>query len=62
MAVFPGTLSDEERDYLVRLLERRHVELLHELHHAVTRRFKEGLREEIALTEQLKGALEPAHA
>jgi hypothetical protein len=47
-------LTIEERDYLTKLLKRRHDELLHELHHAVTREYKEGLRREIDLTERLQ--------
>lgn len=53
--------SAEEQQYLLLLLQRRHAELLHELHHAATRRFKEGLKAEIELTEKLMAALEPAH-
>ncbi len=47
-------LTGDERDYLARLLKKRHDDLLHELHHAVTRAYKEGLREEIDLTERLQ--------
>jgi hypothetical protein len=47
-------LTAEERALLVALLDRREAELLHELHHADARRFKEGLREELALVERLK--------
>ena len=50
-------LSDEERLYLVELLERRLESLLHELHHATTRHFKGALRDEIALTERLRDKL-----
>jgi hypothetical protein len=32
---------------------------VHELHHAVTREYKVGLRQEIDLTEQLKAKLQP---
>jgi hypothetical protein len=46
---------------MLHLLQRRHAELIHELHHAATRRFKEGLKDEIQLTERLMAALEPAH-
>jgi len=51
-------LNDEECAYLRTLVGQRHSELLHELHHAVTREFKTGLKEEIALTETLKAKLE----
>lgn len=50
-------LTDQEREYLDKLLVRRHTELLHELHHAITREYKIGLRQEIDLTEALKAKL-----
>lgn len=50
-------LTDQERDYLTKLLGKRHDELLHELHHAATREYKAGLRREIDLTEGLQGKL-----
>ena len=52
-------MNDQEREYLLKLLAKRHDELLHELHHAVTREYKIGLRQEIDLTEQLKVKLQP---
>lgn len=52
-------LKDQELDYLSKLLSKRHGELLHELHQAVTREYKVGLRQEIDLTEQLKAKLQP---
>ena len=50
-------LSEHEAAYLRNLVERRHSELLHELHHAVTREYKSGLKSEIELTEQVKAKL-----
>ncbi|HVM96160.1 MAG TPA: hypothetical protein VMT89_07210 [Candidatus Acidoferrales bacterium] len=50
-------LSSREREYLANLVERRHSELIHELHHAVTREYKDGLKSEIELTEQVKTKL-----
>ena len=47
-------LSKQELEYLVNLLSKRHDELLHELHHAFTREYKDGLRREIQLTEDVK--------
>ena len=47
-------LSSHEREYLMNLVERRHSELIHELHHAVTHEYKDGLKREIELTEQVK--------
>lgn len=55
-------LKEQETEYLAKLLKKRHDELLHELHHAVTREYKVGLRQEIDLTESLQGKLQPAHA
>jgi hypothetical protein len=51
-------LVAEEREYLIRLLSKRHTELLHELHHAVTREYKAGLKQEIELTDRVKEKLE----
>lgn len=51
-------LTDQEREYLDKLLGRRHTELHHELHHAITWEYKAGLRQEIDLTEALKAKLE----
>ena len=48
----------EDREYLAQLLVKRHTELFHELHHAVSREYKESLRQEIDLTERLKAKLE----
>lgn len=53
----PHELSPEESEYLRKLLRKRHDELLHELHHAATREFKDGLRREIELTEALERRL-----
>ena len=55
-------LQEQEREYLAKLLKKRHDELLHELHHAVTREYKAGLRQEIDLTESLKEKLQPVYA
>lgn len=61
MNAFLAHLPEEEQQYMLHLLQRRHAELIHEMHHAATRRFKEGLKAEIELTEKLMAALEPAH-
>ena len=50
-------LSEHEKAYLRNLVGRRHSELIHELHHAVTREYKDGLKSEIELTEQVKAKL-----
>lgn len=51
-------LEAQDREYLVKLLTKRHAELLHELHHAVTRAYKDGLKQEIDLTDRVKEKLE----
>jgi hypothetical protein len=53
-------LNDEERDYLVALLESAHRGKLHELNHTDTADFKSLVKEEIALIEALKARLSPA--
>lgn len=53
----PIELTGQQVDYIDSLLTKRHTELLHELHHAVTLEFKAGLKQEIALTEQLQSIL-----
>ena len=52
-----AALSKIEKDYLANLLSKRHDELLHELHHAFTREYKNGLKQEIDLTDQLRKKL-----
>jgi hypothetical protein len=53
-------MKEQDREYLTQLVQERHDELLHELHHAVVRDFKKDLRREIELTEQLKAKLSAA--
>lgn len=50
-------LTAPEIHYVETLLARRHDELLHELHHAVSQEYKEGLKQEIVLTESLRAKL-----
>jgi hypothetical protein len=52
-----NALTDQEREYLAKLLMKRHDELIHEVHHAVSYEYKAGLRQEIDLTEALKARL-----
>jgi hypothetical protein len=52
-------MTEQEQEYVAKLLKRRHDELLHELHHAVTHEYKAGLRQEIDLAEQLQLKLQP---
>lgn len=51
-------LTAQEKGLLVTLLEKRETELRHELHHAVSHDFKEGLKAELAIVEALKGKLQ----
>ncbi len=53
-------MKDQDREYLAALVQKRHDELLHELHHAVARDYKNDLRQEVELTEQLKTKLSAA--
>lgn len=50
-------INEEERDYLLEILEARRAELLHELHHTDTLDFKEVLRRKMALVESLNNRL-----
>jgi hypothetical protein len=54
-------INEQERDYLLEILEARRAELLHELHHTDTLDFKEVLRRRVALVENLSSKLAPAH-
>jgi len=51
-------LLNEEREYLCKLVETAHRELLHELHHAAKQDFKESLKREIELNETVSAKLE----
>lgn len=46
-------VTDEERDFLLELLEWRHKQMLHELHHTDTNDYKGFLRQRIELLERL---------
>jgi hypothetical protein len=53
-------LTDKERDYFMTLLEARHREKLHELHHTDRGEYKALLKAEIALIEALRVKLSAA--
>ena len=55
-------LTNEEREYLRKLLSTAHKELLHELHHAAKQDFKESLKRELELNEKVSARLEPVFA
>src|SRR5947209_818267 len=47
-------ITDEERDYLLEILEAQREELLHELHHTDTLDFKEMLKRKVELVEAVR--------
>jgi hypothetical protein len=47
-------ITDEEREYLLEILDARREELLHELHHTDTLDYKEMLQRKIALVEAVR--------
>jgi uncharacterized membrane protein len=51
-------LSNEDREYLRKLLSAAQKELLHELHHAAKQDFKESLKRELELNERVFAKLE----
>lgn len=46
-------VTNEERDYLVDVLEHAHKELLHELHHTDNREFRQMLRKLLHVNESV---------
>jgi hypothetical protein len=54
-------ITDEEREYLLEILDARREEMLHELHHTDTLDFKEMLRRKAALVEAVRSKLVGAH-
>ena len=50
-------INEEERNYLLEILNARREEMLHELHHTDTLNFKELLRRKIELVESLRARL-----
>ena len=53
-------ITNEEREYLLEILEARREELLHELHHTDTLDYKEMLRRKIAVVESVRSKLTTA--
>ena len=51
-------VTNDERDFLLELLEARHTSMLHELHHTDTYQYKELLQHKLALLEKLRQKLE----
>jgi hypothetical protein len=54
-------ITDEEREYLLEILDARREELLHELHHTDTLDFREMLRRKAALVESVRSKLANAY-
>ncbi|HYY92928.1 MAG TPA: hypothetical protein VE713_00325 [Pyrinomonadaceae bacterium] len=50
-------ITDEEREYLLEILDAKREEMLHELHHTDTLDFKEMLRRNVELVEALRSKL-----
>jgi hypothetical protein len=48
------SVTEQEKSYLLELLESAHTSLLHELHHTDTADYKEMLRERVELVEKLR--------
>ena len=53
-------ITDEERDYLLEILDARREELIHELHHTDTLDFKEMLKRKVDLVEAVRSKLTTA--
>ncbi len=53
-------ITEQERDYLLELLEAKRSDMLHELHHTDTLDFKEMLRRRVELVEGLRSKVEGA--
>lgn len=47
-------ISSAEREFLLELLEAKHSAMLHEIHHTDTEDFREMLKEQVDLLEELK--------
>jgi len=52
-------LTFEDMEYLRKLVDSAHKELLHELHHVAKQDFKEQLKKELDLNEKVFAKLEP---
>lgn len=53
-------LTDNEREYLLALLEAKRAAMIHELHHTATHDFKDMLKEKVELVESLRAKIERA--
>ena len=51
-------ITDQEREFLLELLETRRTSMLHELHHTDTNYYKEMLKEKLELLEGVKAKVE----
>ena len=48
-----NNLSDQEREYLLEVLQTAHKELMHEIHHSNTHSYKDELKSKLAINEAL---------
>ena len=53
-------ITSQEREFLLELLDAKRTAMLHELHHTDTQDYKELLRRQVALLEELQRKLERA--
>jgi hypothetical protein len=52
------SITDQEKDFLLELLSVKRDSMLHELHHTDTNEYKELLKEQLEVLEQLNTKLE----
>jgi predicted transcriptional regulator len=55
-------ITDNEREFLLELLESKRAAIIHELHHTDTNDFKELLKQKVELVENLKAKIENARS
>ena len=51
-------VTEQEREFLLELLEAKHTALLHELHHTDTHEYKALLKQRVGVLEGLKSKVE----
>jgi hypothetical protein len=56
------SITPQEREFLLELLDAKRTALLHELHHTDTYDYKEMLKQQLALLESLQQKLDGASA
>jgi hypothetical protein len=53
-------ITEQERDYLLEILESKRSEIIHELHHTDTLDYKEMLKKRVEMVERLRSKVEGA--